>query len=277
MNYWRMTFRWGEAGPEVWKECLERRIAAIGYYTERGTPVVGDCSKLTKEEYLKICRAKMPHPGSARKSLQMLAYEMKQGDEIFAKQGGFIVGKGTIKGNKTRAYQYDPNILKGAIVDGIKISWEHFVEVDWEKDFQKFPFRLRYERSTVLKLKREDVAKILKMGKKERQKIEEIEAVEGERYKSEASFRSRKRALIAAKKVNSDYRCEVCGMSFEEKYGDIGREFIIAHHKNPIGARRSASKTTLDDIALVCANCHEMIHKKESPFSIIEIRREIKV
>jgi len=273
MNYWRMAFRWGSEGPEVWPECYKRGIAATGY----SEMVDKDCSKLTLEEYKKIWRARNPKPGTARKSLEMVAYEMKKGDVIFVKQGPDIAGKGIITGPRERAYQYDPKGIINTEIDGKKISWEHFVKVDWEKDFPRFRLLLGSEPSTVLKLEGERLKKILEMAKMERINIEDREAKEGEKYKTEAIFRSRNRALIEAKKANSDYRCEVCGMSFEESYGNIGRKFIIAHHKNPIGARNSASKTTPDDIALVCANCHEMIHRKEPPFSISEIKGKIKL
>ena len=102
-----------------------------------------------------------------------------------------------------------------------------------------------------------------------------IEVNEGERYTSEAKFRARNRALIEAKKINSDYRCEVCEMKFNEVYGKIGDGFIIAHHINPIGKRKKASKTTLDDIALVCSNCHDMLHRRDPPFGIHHLRDRI--
>jgi len=102
------------------------------------------------------------------------------------------------------------------------------------------------------------------------------EVKEGEQYRTEVKFRKRHRGLIEEKKENSDYRCEVCEMKFEEVYGDIGRDYIIAHHKEPIGSRKKASNTTLDDIALVCANCHAMLHRRERLMSISELRRRIR-
>ncbi len=44
MNYWRMAFRIGDRGYEMWQDCYNRGIAAIGYYTDDGKPVVKDCS-----------------------------------------------------------------------------------------------------------------------------------------------------------------------------------------------------------------------------------------
>lgn len=61
-------------------------------------------------------------------------------------------------------------------------------------------------------------------------------------------------------KANPMLNCEVCGFSFFEKYGSLGQGFIEAHHKNPLSETKE-TKTTKDDIALVCSNCHKMIHK----------------
>jgi hypothetical protein len=61
--------------------------------------------------------------------------------------------------------------------------------------------------------------------------------------------------------------CECCGLVFEEIYGDIGKEFIEAHHLKPISTLKpEGEKTKKEDIALVCSNCHEMLHKQRDPW-----------
>lgn len=87
-----------------------------------------------------------------------------------------------------------------------------------------------------------------------------MEAEEGQEDTAERKFRKRCSGLIAQKKRNSDYRCEVCHMSFQELYGDRGKEYITVHHRHPIAMRSEPSKTTLDDLNLVCSNCHAMLH-----------------
>lgn len=269
MNYWRMAFRIGSQGYEMWPDCYDRGIAAIGYWTDDGygEEVVGDCSKITEDEYDEIWRKKEPKNISARNSLKNVAYRMKKGDIIYVKQGPYIVGRGVV----TRKYKYDPSILRGR-----KTEWGHFVRVDWEKEFPRFKLVLGADRITVLRLKGKHLNKISEMESQIRKKVETFEADEGKKYKAEAIFRVRNRALIEAKKANSDYRCKVCNMSFKEVYGAIGEGYIIAHHVNPIGSRESSSRTTLDDIALVCSNCHDMLRKTEPPMSISKLRHRIK-
>ena len=266
MNNWRMSFRIGKKGHEMWPECCARGIAAMGYYFD-GKPVVGDCSKLTEDEYAEIWRTKGVVATSPQGSLKNLAYKMRKGDIIYVKEGVNIVGKGVI----TEEYNYDPNILNGA-----ESRWEHFVRVDWEKDYPSFELNLEANQHIVLKLNKERMGKIREMESKTRKEIKGIEVEEGKRYESEVIFRSRNRALVEAKKINSDYRCEVCGMMFKEVYGKIGNEYIIAHHKNTIGNIEKTATTTLDDIALVCANCHAMLHTKNPPLSLDELHNKMK-
>ena len=55
--------------------------------------------------------------------------------------------------------------------------------------------------------------------------------------------------------------CEVCGFDFKYHYGESGEGFIECHHKNPLSTLSEETETSLDDLALVCANCHRMLHR----------------
>ncbi|MCL2805889.1 MAG: HNH endonuclease [Treponema sp.] len=61
---------------------------------------------------------------------------------------------------------------------------------------------------------------------------------------------------IAAK--NNQMICEVCNFSFAVTYD---ADFIECHHLNPI-SQGGVRKTKLEDLALVCSNCHRMLHRK---------------
>ncbi len=148
MNYWRMSFRIGSEGTEMWEECCDRGIAAIGAYDKNGEPAVRDCSRLTEEELTLAFRKKKPGNAARLFSFKNLVYRMQEGDIIYAKQGPFIVGRGVI----TSRYQYDPNIMKGS-----EARWEHYVRVGWEKDFEPVPILLGAERITILPLSKEKV------------------------------------------------------------------------------------------------------------------------
>lgn len=80
--------------------------------------------------------------------------------------------------------------------------------------------------------------------------------------------RERERRLRAAK-IRSVLRslgrlqCEVpaCSFDFEDRYGSLGREYAQVHHLKPLATAAARRRTTLDDLAIVCANCHMMIHR----------------
>ena len=46
----------------------------------------------------------------------------------------------------------------------------------------------------------------------------------------------------------------------EVKFGDRGRSIIERHHIRPLRTLIDGDKTRVDDLALVCANCHRPIH-----------------
>jgi 5-methylcytosine-specific restriction enzyme A len=74
--------------------------------------------------------------------------------------------------------------------------------------------------------------------------------------------RERDRNIIKEKKKYAtsigQLKCEICDFSFIDKFGV---EFIECHHKTPI-SQSGVTETTLNDLALVCANCHRMLHRQ---------------
>jgi len=67
--------------------------------------------------------------------------------------------------------------------------------------------------------------------------------------------------------------CEICGFSFPRKYG---QEYIECQHLTPLG-KGVVRNTSLEDLSLVCSNCHRMLHRKiEGEYlSIEELRDQI--
>ncbi|MGP4060034.1 HNH endonuclease [Halobacillus sp. H74] len=64
------------------------------------------------------------------------------------------------------------------------------------------------------------------------------------------------------KKNNGTLICEACGFDFEKVYGKRGKDFIEAHHNNLVSKMKEGDKTRIEDITMLCSNCHRMIHKK---------------
>lgn len=70
--------------------------------------------------------------------------------------------------------------------------------------------------------------------------------------------------------------CEVCGFDFFKTYGELGKGFIEAHHRIPLSNLEGAAIIKLKDLALVCANCHRMLHREIDTITIEELKSRIK-
>jgi hypothetical protein len=68
--------------------------------------------------------------------------------------------------------------------------------------------------------------------------------------------------------------CEVCGFDFHTTYGELGRNFAECHHLVPLSELTESKHTRPEDLAIVCANCHRMLHKA-SPLKTIEELKNI--
>jgi hypothetical protein len=69
-----------------------------------------------------------------------------------------------------------------------------------------------------------------------------------------------------------ELHCHVCGFSFLEAYGERGEGFIQAHHTIPLSELSPGTQTRAKDLALVCANCHCMLHRGEQSLSVDELK-----
>jgi predicted HNH restriction endonuclease len=79
--------------------------------------------------------------------------------------------------------------------------------------------------------------------------------------------RQRKKGLVQAKKRRAlaklgKLACEACGFDFRERYGERGEGFIECHHAKPVHTLRQGERTKAQDLRLLCANCHRMVHAK---------------
>lgn len=68
-------------------------------------------------------------------------------------------------------------------------------------------------------------------------------------------------------------RCAVCKFDFGSRYGDIGEGFIHVHHLRPLGRLPSSYRVNpVKDLVPVCPNCHVMLHRRDPPYDIQQLR-----
>jgi predicted HNH restriction endonuclease len=97
----------------------------------------------------------------------------------------------------------------------------------------------------------------------------EASAIEGDKKLASHRRRERSRFLVAKKiqlaRSQGPIRCEVCLLSEDGAYPPTFSSRIFeVHHLQPLSDSDSPVKTTLQDLAIVCANCHRAIHATKS-------------
>jgi 5-methylcytosine-specific restriction protein A len=70
----------------------------------------------------------------------------------------------------------------------------------------------------------------------------------------------RAQKILDARTKRGHIACEVCSFDFERVYGDRGAGYVECHHAVPLHVS-GPTTTYLDDLILLCANCHRMIHR----------------
>ncbi|MBP9580176.1 MAG: HNH endonuclease, partial [Parabacteroides sp.] len=75
------------------------------------------------------------------------------------------------------------------------------------------------------------------------------------------------------KNQNGHLYCQICGFDFEKAYGKIGKDFIEAHHTIPVSEISPTQKTRVEDIAILCSNCHRIVHRKRPWLSIGDLSK----
>ena len=92
-------------------------------------------------------------------------------------------------------------------------------------------------------------------------------------YERNPKINKQKKSLHLKKYGQLD--CEACDFNFHRTYGDLGKGYIECHHTTPLYQIGAESITTLNDLALVCSNCHRMIHREIDTVSIKSLRESI--
>lgn len=107
------------------------------------------------------------------------------------------------------------------------------------------------------------------------------EADEGRILTRVHTSRERSRKIVEKKK-SSFFKehgatfCEACGFDFERRYGSRGTGFIECHHIKPVSELLPGEKTKLDDLVLLCSNCHRMVHRSKPWLSLEDLKSIIK-
>jgi len=103
------------------------------------------------------------------------------------------------------------------------------------------------------------------------------EAEEGRVLTRLHRVRERSRKLVEAAKARAMREhgrlfCMACSFDFTSAYGPIGAGLIDVHHTKPVHTLVEGDRTKLEDLALLCANCHRVVHSSRRWLTVDEVR-----
>jgi hypothetical protein len=102
--------------------------------------------------------------------------------------------------------------------------------------------------------------------------VHEPTAKEGNRKLTNHLCCERNQSIVRAKKnAAPDLKCQVCGFSFEEFYGERAKEYCEVHHLIPLAQLKESTETHLEDLAILCANCHRVVHLTNPPCALDDL------
>jgi HNH endonuclease len=107
-----------------------------------------------------------------------------------------------------------------------------------------------------------------------------VAEIEGEARLVSHLRRERNRTLVESKKTatldaKGRLQCEVCSFDFTTTYGVLGEGFCEVHHLVPLSASMESVTTTLADLAILCSNCHRVIHRSKPMLSVAELSKVV--
>ena len=165
--------------------------------------------------------------------------------------------------------RFDPDYKGKGLSRGNRLE-----EVVWN-DFANDPVRL------------EEVVRAIRLGVKEvgspagaDEGSEDFEFQEGRvltqlHRRRERDPRASAEKKSAVLKATGRLECEACGFDFARVYGELGKGFAECHHRLPLSALPER-KTTIRDLAILCANCHRMIHRTQPLVSVEAFRATLR-
>ena len=99
-------------------------------------------------------------------------------------------------------------------------------------------------------------------------------AIEGVGTESRSKQRSAKLRKLARERARG--KCEACGCDFTLLAQGLGSRCLVVHHKRQMRYYDEPKETLLSELAVVCANCHMMIHNDPAKaLTVAQLRQKL--
>ena len=268
-NYWIIGTGSSGKRKRLWKDFSENNRIRINFSIEEDLSHFIALGVTALEEFVHSRRP--DNPQSAGQCRDFCA-EMVIGDLVIARKGILkIVGFGKV----TSDYQFDRSLD----------DYRHIRSVEWRWLGEKNWDGVQLQSHAVVKLTEADARfhDLLKLV--DPQNLAGEEGFFPEEIPNDRKFNEGLSKTITVNRYERDpmarreciryhgTKCAVCRFSFEEEYGPLGEDFIHVHHIVPLAT--IGEQYEIDpakDLRPVCPNCHAMLHKKNPPLSIDELK-----
>lgn len=237
---------------------------------KRNPPWTRDELILALDLYLK---SRHSPSGKQHSEVQALSHILGQiGEALGLNGGGSFRNENGVYMKLSNFRRWDPEYLKDGKTGLAKGNKDE--ELVWN-EFAGNPEKLAAVVAAIRAAVESPSPDIKEMIGKDDPGIEEAE--EGKVLTRFHRYRERNRALVEAKKKEvlrkqDCLQCEACGFDFEKAYGSAGIGIIDIHHTKPLHTLKPGETTKLSELALLCANCHRVIHSKREWLSVEQVR-----
>ena len=241
----------GVFNPEV---CTGKSFANKGYYVVYGFPIdsryvtfginqsYGEAQTRYKKKWKIMLET---HADQMRARIPDYSNRFEEGTPVYTKEDGERYYKSGFVYHKV--YDVDNLPPEEELIEDLAIMLEAYKEL-FENGGRDMDADVRKQAETTHQAEPEE---------------EEWESQESLVLKQHKGYERRNDNDIRKLKEKLNYPpCEICGFDFEKKYGT---KYIEAHHIVPISEMKRkgllSRKIKEKDIAMLCANCHRMIHR----------------
>lgn len=100
-----------------------------------------------------------------------------------------------------------------------------------------------------------------------------LAAVEGVASETKRLLRGRNRALRNRALEAASGTCAACGIDFTNVLGGDGLRALHVHHRKQLASFHLPRVTTLEDLAVLCATCHALVHADPKRAMAVETLR----
>ena len=111
----------------------------------------------------------------------------------------------------------------------------------------------------------------------ERPAAVEFSAQEGALKEQKRLTQGRNRTLRDKALQQAMGRCAACGRDYSKVLDGAGKRVLEVHHRRQLSLRETPELTRVTDLAVVCANCHRLLHVNQAKtLKVEELKRRLK-